>query len=126
MAIDRYRSAYVEAYRSQKLILGIDRLDPTKGLVQRLYGFRRLLETRPDWRRNVTLLQIAAESRTDVSAYQDLRVAIDAEAGAINSEWGEPDWTPTQPDCPGRRPSDGGRLYERGSGRACHAVCVTA
>jgi trehalose 6-phosphate synthase len=80
----------------QQLILGIDRLDPTKGIMQRLAGFRRLIETRPDLRRHVTLLQIAAESRKDVSAYQDLRLAVDAEAGAINSEWGEPDWTPAR------------------------------
>ncbi len=100
MAEGAWRAGNVERLRrslqGQKLVLGIDRLDPTKGLIQRLLGFRRLLETRPDWRRNVTLLQIAAESRTDVSAYQDLRAAIDAEAGAINSEWGEPDWTPAR------------------------------
>ncbi len=82
--------------QGQRMILGIDRLDPTKGLIQRLLGYRRLLETRPDWRRNVTFLQIAAESRTDVGAYKDLRVSLDTEAGAINSEWGEPDWTPTR------------------------------
>jgi trehalose 6-phosphate synthase len=82
--------------QGQQMILGIDRLDPTKGLIQRLAGYRRLLETRPDLRRRVTLLQIAAASRTDVSAYQDLRHAMDMEAGAINSEWGEPDWTPAR------------------------------
>ena len=100
MAETAWRSASTERLRrsiqGQQLILGIDRLDPTKGLVQRLHGFRRLLETRPDWRRGVTFLQIAAASRTDVSAYQDLRAAIDSEAGAINSEWGEPDWTPAR------------------------------
>jgi trehalose 6-phosphate synthase len=74
----------------------VDRLDPTKGLPQRLAGYRRLLETRPDWRRRATLLQIAAESRKDVSAYQDLRTAIDAASGAINGDWGEPDWTPVR------------------------------
>jgi len=82
--------------QGQQTILGVDRLDPTKGLIQRLAGYRRLLETRPDLRRRVTLLQIAAASRTDVSAYQDLRHAMDMEAGAINSEWGEPDWTPAR------------------------------
>lgn len=80
--------------QGQALILGVDRLDPTKGLLQRLTGYRRLLETRSDYRRRVTLLQVAAESRTDVSAYQELRLALDQEAGAINSRWGEPDWTP--------------------------------
>lgn len=100
MAETAWHSAATERLRrsmqGQQLVLGIDRLDPTKGLVQRLHGFRRLLETRPDWRRGVTFLQIAAASRTDVSAYQDLREAIDSEAGAINSEWGEPDWTPAR------------------------------
>jgi trehalose 6-phosphate synthase len=93
-----WRAAPTERLRrslqGQKLVLGVDRLDPTKGLLQRLAGYRRLLETRPDWRRRVTLLQIAAESRKDVSAYRDLREAVDREGGAINSEWSEPDWTP--------------------------------
>ena len=80
--------------QGQKLILGVDRLDPTKGLLQRLAGYRRLIETHSEWRRRVTMLQIAAESRKDVAAYQELREALDHEAGAINSEWGEPDWTP--------------------------------
>ncbi len=92
------RSASAERLRrslqGQKLVLGVDRLDPTKGLLQRLAGFRRLLETRPDWRRRVTMLQVAAESRKDVSAYRVLREALDREGGAINSEWSEPDWTP--------------------------------
>ena len=93
-----WRGAPTERLRrslqGQKLVLGVDRLDPTKGLVQRLAGYRRLLETRPDWRRRVTMLQIAAESRKDVTAYRTLREAVDREGGAINSEWSEPDWTP--------------------------------
>jgi trehalose 6-phosphate synthase len=79
---------------NQKLMLGVDRLDPTKGLIQRLAGYRRLLETRPEWRRATTMLQIAAVSRADVTAYKDLRVELDREAGALNSEYGDPDWTP--------------------------------
>ena len=77
----------------QSLILGVDRLDPTKGLPQRLAGYRRLIE-RGHWRRRVTLLQIAAESRSDVVAYRDLRESIEAEAGNLNSAFAEPDWTP--------------------------------
>jgi trehalose 6-phosphate synthase len=95
-----WRTAATERLRrslaGQQLILGVDRLDPTKGLPQRLAGYRRLLETRPDWRRRTTLLQIAAESRKDVSAYQDLRTAIDSASGAINGDWGEADWTPVR------------------------------
>ena len=93
-----WRGATTERLRrslqGQKLVLGVDRLDPTKGLLQRLAGYRRLLETRPDWRRRVTMLQIAAESRKDVAAYRELRDDLDRFGGAINSEWSEPDWTP--------------------------------
>ncbi len=78
----------------QRLILGVDRMDPTKGLPQRLAGYRRLLETRPEWQRQVTFLQIAAESRSDVSAYRDLRAHIEQDAGSINSAFSEPDWMP--------------------------------
>ncbi len=78
----------------QRLMLGVDRLDPTKGLPQRLAGYRRLLEKRAEWRRTVTLLQIAPMSRKEVGTYQELRQELDRAAGAINGDWGEPDWLP--------------------------------
>jgi trehalose 6-phosphate synthase len=78
----------------QKLILGIDRLDPTKGLMQRLSGFRCLLEKHVELRREVSMLQIAAESRTDVASYRNLRAALDSEAGSLNADLGEADWQP--------------------------------
>ena len=78
----------------QKLILGVDRLDPTKGLMQRLGGFRMMLERHEAWRRQVVLLQIAAESRKDVASYRMLRAALDAEAGSLNADLGEADWQP--------------------------------
>ncbi|HYZ34896.1 MAG TPA: trehalose-6-phosphate synthase [Crenalkalicoccus sp.] len=98
MAEDAWFAAPTERLRrslhGQLLVLGVDRLDPTKGLLQRMAGYRRLLETRREWQRRVTLLQIAAESRKDVQAYRDLRHAIEREAGNINSAFAEPDWTP--------------------------------
>jgi trehalose 6-phosphate synthase len=97
LAEDAWYAAPAERLRrslsQQLLILGVDRLDPTKGLPQRFAGYRRLIE-RGDWPRRVTLLQIAAESRSDVAAYRDLREAIEAEAGNLNSAFAEPDWTP--------------------------------
>ncbi|CAH2605013.1 Trehalose-6-phosphate synthase [Rhodovastum atsumiense] len=78
----------------QRLILGVERLDPTKGLLQRLVGLRRLLEKRQDWRGHLTMLQIAAMSRKDVESYRALRTALDREAGALNADLGEPDWQP--------------------------------
>ena len=80
----------------QRLILGVDRMDPTKGLPQRLAGYRRLLETRPEWHRRTTFLQIAAESRKDVVAYQDLRNAVEQAVGSINSAYSEADWVPVR------------------------------
>ena len=98
MAEDAWRSLPTERLRrslaGQQLILGVDRMDPTKGLPQRLAGYRRLLETRPELHRKVAFLQIAAESRKDVVAYQELRDEIEQEAGSINSAFSEPDWTP--------------------------------
>jgi trehalose 6-phosphate synthase len=98
IAEDAWRAAPAERLRrslgGQRLVLGVDRMDPTKGLLQRVAGYRRLLETRPELRRRVTFLQIAAESRKDVVAYRDLRSAIEREVGSINSEFSEPDWMP--------------------------------
>lgn len=79
---------------TQKLVLGVDRLDPTKGIPQRLAGYRRFLETRSNWHRGVTFLQIAAVSRETVAAYRDLRMEVEQEAGALNSRFSEPDWMP--------------------------------
>jgi trehalose 6-phosphate synthase len=78
----------------QQLIFGAERLDPSKGLLQRMAGYRHLLETRPEWRRRVGMLQIAATSRKDVGAYQSLRLAMDQAAGALNTDLGDPDWVP--------------------------------
>jgi len=76
----------------QALLLGVDRLDPTKGLPDRLEAFRRVLARRPG--RTATFLQVAAPSREDVAAYRRLRNELNACAGAINSEYGEPHWLP--------------------------------
>ncbi len=98
MAADAAHSGCVQTlHRSldgQQLLLAAERLDPTKGLLQRVGGLRTLLEKRPVWRRRVTLLQIAASSRQDVSSYQSLRGTLVSEAGALNADLGEADWTP--------------------------------
>ena len=78
----------------QSLILGVERLDPTKGLLRRLAGLRLLLEKHPRWHRRATMLQIAALSRKDVSSYRALREALDREAGCLNADLAEPDWLP--------------------------------
>ncbi|MFZ7091865.1 alpha,alpha-trehalose-phosphate synthase (UDP-forming) [Primorskyibacter sp. 2E233] len=78
----------------QKLVLGVDRLDYSKGLVQRFEGFGTYVQDRREVDPKATLLQIAPPSRENVEAYQDMREALDLTAGSINGEYGEIDWTP--------------------------------
>jgi len=86
------RMAAHSVFRS--LIVGVDRLDYSKGLEERLLGFERFLHDSPEFRRKVLYLQVAPTSRGEVEAYQDLRARIDALCGRINGAWSDMDWTP--------------------------------
>jgi trehalose 6-phosphate synthase/phosphatase len=76
------------------LILGVDRLDPTKGIPERLIAFERLLDDRPELHGRVSLAQIAVPSREEVTAYQDLKEVVEALVGRINRRYCTPSWTP--------------------------------
>jgi trehalose 6-phosphate synthase len=76
------------------LILGVDRLDYSKGLPQRFRGYAQLLRRFPEHRKGVTMMQIAPVSRGDVAQYRTLRRELDELAGRINGEHGEFDWVP--------------------------------
>ena len=78
----------------RQLIIGVDRLDYSKGLEERLHGFEQFLIDNPELRREVLYLQVAPTSREEVEAYQDLRARIDGLAGRINGQWADVDWTP--------------------------------
>ncbi len=75
-------------------IIGVDRLDYTKGLPQKFKAFGRLLETYPQYRRQVVLTQIAPPTRESVEAYSDIRQQLETLAGSINGRFGELDWVP--------------------------------
>jgi trehalose 6-phosphate synthase len=77
-------------------IIGVDRLDYTKGLPDRLRSFRRLLEIYPQNCKAVTLMQIAPPTREEVRAYADIRHELEALSGEINGEFGDFDWTPVR------------------------------
>lgn len=85
-----------EEYSRRQLLLGVDRLDYSKGLPQRIKAFRHLLMRYPENRKRATLIQIAAPSREDVGAYDDLRREMDNLCGAINGDFGELDWMPVR------------------------------
>jgi trehalose 6-phosphate synthase len=76
------------------MIIGVDRLDYSKGLAERFLGYERFLQNNPDRRALVYLLQIAPPSRTDVQSYQDIRSNLDALSGRINGQYADIDWVP--------------------------------
>lgn len=79
-----------------RLILSVDRLDYTKGILQRLHAYGEFLARYPQWREQVTLILIAAPSRTQVSTYRDLELEIDKLVSRINGLHGIVGWTPIQ------------------------------
>jgi trehalose 6-phosphate synthase len=90
----------VETHRLQEslvgrsLVIGVDRLDYSKGLPNRFDAFGRLLNSFPEHRQKVSYLQIAARSREDVQEYQSIRRELDRKAGNINGRFAEFDWVP--------------------------------
>lgn len=78
----------------QKVILSVDRLDFTKGILQRLRAYERFLERYSQWRGKVKLIAVCVPSRTRVPEYRSLRRQIDESVGRINGRFGQPAWTP--------------------------------
>ena len=78
----------------RQLLIGVDRLDYSKGLRQRLLSYERLLERYPNAQRNVTLMQIAPPTRTGVRAYDEIRSELEQTSGRINGRFAESDWVP--------------------------------
>lgn len=92
----RHYDRMTRSMAGRKLVIGVDRLDYSKGLPQRLMAFERLLETYPSNRGNVSLLQIAPSSRADVVDYIDIREELEANAGRINGKFADFDWVPVR------------------------------
>lgn len=79
---------------SRSLLIGVDRLDYTKGLDERCRAFGRFLGDHPDYHRKAVMLQIAPPSRSDVIEYQELRSEIEETTGRINGQFADIDWVP--------------------------------
>lgn len=77
-----------------QLVVGIDRLDYTKGILSRLLAFERLLEDHPGYHGRVSFYQVATPSRTEVESYKQLKREVDEAVGRINGAYGRTDWTP--------------------------------
>ena len=83
-----------ESLGGRKMILGVDRLDYSKGITHRLQAFERFLEVNPDLRGTCTFLQITPRSRSDVESYAEMQRMVSALVGDINGAYGEASWTP--------------------------------
>lgn len=98
MAKDERLMAEAAAIRDEAggaaIVLGIDRLDYSKGIPERLLAYERLLEREPDLRGRVRFIQVAAPSRSEVFAYAEFERTVDELVGRINGRFGTPRWAP--------------------------------
>ncbi|MBV9348829.1 MAG: trehalose-6-phosphate synthase, partial [Pseudolabrys sp.] len=84
----------VASLNNRAMIIGVDRLDYSKGLPLRLEAFERFLEQHDEWRGKCTLLQITPTSRSEIPEYMEISRQVGEAAGRINGKYGEASWTP--------------------------------
>jgi trehalose 6-phosphate synthase len=100
MAVKAERSAVVRSMGAsmggRSLIIGVDRLDYSKGIKERIEAFSCFLRANPDFRNRVTFLQITPKSRSEVPEYQDMQHQIAEHVGRTNGNLGEVDWVPVR------------------------------
>ncbi len=78
----------------ETLAIGVERLDYTKGIPERLSALERFWERHPEWRGEFTYIQKATESRSQIDAYQELQQRVESDIERINDRFGTDDWTP--------------------------------
>jgi trehalose 6-phosphate synthase len=94
-ALDAYTTTR-QQYARRRVMIGIDRLDYSKGIPNRIRAFRALLNQFPENRDSATLIQIASPSRETVNAYTDILHELEGLCGAINGDFGNLDWMPVR------------------------------
>lgn len=83
-----------DSMEGRDLIIGVDRLDYSKGLTQRIGGYEKFLIANPDYHRQTTLLQVTPKSRSEVPGYADMQREVAEHAGRVNGALGRLDWVP--------------------------------
>ncbi len=109
-----------DSLRKRHIILGVDRLDYTKGIPNRLAAFRNALQRFPELRQKVTLVQQVVPSREDIPQYHNLRLEIEHLVSEINGEFTEPGWVPVHYIFRSLKPNELLAYY-----RAAHIALVT-
>ena len=85
---------FIATLGHQQLVIGVDRLDYSKGIEERIKSFCAYLGAHPEARGRVTYLQITPKSRSDVPEYKQIQQEVAARAGEANGAYGDVDWTP--------------------------------
>ncbi|MDO8878712.1 MAG: trehalose-6-phosphate synthase, partial [Pseudolabrys sp.] len=85
-----------DSLSGRAMIMGVDRLDYSKGIPERMDAFERLLTNFPQWRGKVTYLQITPRSRADIQEYAAIARQVGEKVGHINGAYGEASWTPVR------------------------------
>jgi trehalose 6-phosphate synthase/phosphatase len=93
-AAARYYAEMVARYNGRRVLLAVDRLDYTKGILERLRAYAQLLRSSAELREKLVLIQIAVPTREGIDTYQELRTEVNRLVGEINGKLGTPNWTP--------------------------------
>jgi trehalose 6-phosphate synthase len=93
-AIQEKADAFRERLGTDNIVIGIDRLDYTKGIRSRMLAFEQFLEENPEYHGNVSFFQIATPSRTELESYQQIRREVDEIVGRINGRFARERWVP--------------------------------
>ena len=110
----------MRAVSGQEMLIGVDRIDYTKGLPQKFAGYEQFLRDNPDASGKLFLLQIGQPSRIEVPAYRELYDDLESHAGRINGAFGTLDWSPLR-----YRTQSMPRDVLAGAYRAARAAIVT-
>lgn len=91
---DAAHARIVHSIAGRKMLVGVDRLDYSKGIEDRFAAYERFLGEHPEWIGQTFLLQIAPPTRAGIGSYQDIRERLDALSGRINGAFADVDWVP--------------------------------
>lgn len=94
-AVESNKDKLLKILSDVKVVLSIDRLDYTKGIINRLEAYEKFLEDNPEWHGKVILVIIVVPSRTGVDQYRQMKKQIDEMVGKINGRFGKMNWIPT-------------------------------
>ncbi len=92
--VQKYMANYRELFSEQKIILSVDRLDYSKGILNRLKAFEILLEKHPEYVGKISLVMVLVPSRDNVEIYGDLKIKLDETIGALNGKYSQVNWIP--------------------------------